>query len=103
MTLRIRFHPSADPPPELIPFPASALRDLLHAEGLTGRGEVNCVLTDDVELEELNRRFRGRSGPTVESRSVCRSVSPLTAAPTTTSRTVIQSQNMLIATPASDP
>lgn len=64
MTLRIRFHPSVDPPPELIPFPASALRDLLHAEGLTGRGEVNCVLTDDVELEELNRRFRGRSGPT---------------------------------------
>lgn len=63
MTLRIRFHPSADPPPELIPFPASALRDLLRAEGLTG-GEVNCVLTDDVELEDLNRRFRGRSGPT---------------------------------------
>lgn len=64
MTLRIRFHPSADPPPELIPFPASALRDLLRAEGLTGRGEVNCVLTDDAELEDLNRRFRGRSGPT---------------------------------------
>lgn len=63
MTLRIRFHPSADPPPELIPFPASALRDLLRAEGLSG-GEVNCVLTDDVELADLNHRFRGRSGPT---------------------------------------
>ena len=64
MTLRIRFHPSADPPAELIPFPASALRDLLRAEGLGDRGEVNCVLTDDAELEDLNRRFRGRSGPT---------------------------------------
>ncbi|HJR54330.1 MAG TPA: rRNA maturation RNase YbeY [Gemmatimonadota bacterium] len=63
MTLRIRFHPSADPPPELIPFPVSALRDLLRAEGLSG-GEVNCVLTDDVELADLNLRFRGRSGPT---------------------------------------
>lgn len=64
MTLRIRFHPSVDPPPELIPFPASALRELLRAEGLADEGEVNCVLTDDAELEDLNRRFRGRSGPT---------------------------------------
>ena len=64
MTLRIRFHPSVDPPPELIPFPASALRQLLRAEGLADEGEVNCVLTDDAELEDLNRRFRGRYGPT---------------------------------------
>lgn len=64
MTLRIRFHPSADPPPELIPFPVSALRDLLREEGLADRGEVNCVLTDDAELEDLNRRFRDRPGPT---------------------------------------
>jgi probable rRNA maturation factor len=64
MTLRIRFHPSADPPPELIPFPAAALRDLLRAEGLADEGEVNCVLTDDDELADLNLRFRGRGGPT---------------------------------------
>ncbi len=64
MTLRIRFHPSVVPPPELIPFPASALRDMLRAEGLADQGEVNCVLTDDTELEDLNRRFRGRTGPT---------------------------------------
>jgi rRNA maturation RNase YbeY len=64
MTLRIRFHPSVDPPPELIPFPASALREMLRTEGLADEGEVNCVLTDDAELEDLNRRFRRRSGPT---------------------------------------
>lgn len=64
MTLRIRFHPSVDPPPELTPFPASALREMLLAEGLADAGEVNCVLTDDAELESLNRRFRGRAGPT---------------------------------------
>ncbi|HET6360997.1 MAG TPA: rRNA maturation RNase YbeY [Gemmatimonadota bacterium] len=64
MTLRIRFHPSVDSPPELIPFPASALRDMLLAEGLADEGEVNCVLTDDAELEDLNRRYRGLSGPT---------------------------------------
>jgi len=64
MTLRIRFHPSVDPPPELIPFPASALRDTLRTEGLADEGEVNCVLTNDAELADLNRRFRGRTGPT---------------------------------------
>jgi probable rRNA maturation factor len=64
MTLRIRFHPSVDPPAELIPFPASALGEMLRAEGLADRGEVNCVLTDDAALEDLNRRFRGLSGPT---------------------------------------
>ena len=64
MTLRIRFHPSVDPPPELIPFPASALREMLRAEGLADEGEVNCVLTSDAELAELNRRFRGRTRPT---------------------------------------
>ena len=64
MTLRIRFHPSVDPPSELIPFPASALREMLRKEGLADEGEVNCVLTDDAHLEDLNHRFRGRSGPT---------------------------------------
>ncbi|HJU86255.1 MAG TPA: rRNA maturation RNase YbeY [Gemmatimonadota bacterium] len=64
MTLRIQFHPSVDPPPELIPFPASALRELLRTEGLADEGEVNCVLADDAALEDLNRRFRNRSGPT---------------------------------------
>ena len=64
MTLRIRFHPSVDPPPELIPFPAPALREMLRAEGLADEGEVNCVLTDDAQLGDLNRRFRGKSGPT---------------------------------------
>ena len=45
----------------------------------------------------------GRSGPTVESRPVCFSVSALTAAPTMTRKTVVHSQNMLIATPESEP
>ena len=64
MTLRIRFHPSVDPPPELIPFPGSALRDLLRDEGLADRGEVHCVLTDDGELAALNERYRSRRGAT---------------------------------------
>src|SRR5688572_11488750 len=45
----------------------------------------------------------GRSGPTVESCTVCRSASALTAAPTITRNTVTHTQNMLIATPASEP
>lgn len=64
MTLQIRFHPSVDPPPELIPFPGPALRELLRAEGIADRGEIHCVLTDDAELAELNERYRSRSGPT---------------------------------------
>jgi len=64
MTLRIRFHPSVDPPSDLDPFPASALRDMLRSEGVADRGEVHCVLTGDEELAGLNERFRGRSGPT---------------------------------------
>ncbi len=64
MTLRIRFHPSVEPPPELIPFPGRTLAALLRAEGREEDGEVHCVLTDDAELAALNRRFRDRSGPT---------------------------------------
>lgn len=63
MTLRIRFHPSVDPPPELNPFPATALCDLLREEGLD-RGEVHCVLAGDPELAELNERYRSLPGPT---------------------------------------
>jgi probable rRNA maturation factor len=64
MTLRIRFHPSVDPPPELNPFPASALGDMLRSEGVVDRGEVHCVLTGDDEIASLNHRFRGQDGPT---------------------------------------
>ena len=64
MTLQIRFHPSVDPPPELNPFPASALRDMLRSEGIVDRGEVHCVLSGDGEVADLNQRFRGKSGPT---------------------------------------
>jgi probable rRNA maturation factor len=63
MTLRIRFHPSVEPPPDLIPFPATALRDVLWEEGVD-RGEVHCVLAGDPELAELNERYRSRQGPT---------------------------------------
>jgi rRNA maturation RNase YbeY len=62
--LRIRFHPSVDPPSELIPFPFSALREMLRAEGMADSGEVHCVLASDDELAALNRTFRGREGPT---------------------------------------
>ncbi len=62
--LRIRFHPSVDPPPELKPFPGAVLRQLLRTEGAPDRGEVHCVLTGDEEVADLNRRFRRRAGPT---------------------------------------
>jgi probable rRNA maturation factor len=64
MTLRIRFHPPVDPPPELTPFPASALREMLRSEGIADRGEVHCVLSGDAEVADLNQRFRGKAGPT---------------------------------------
>jgi len=64
MTLRIRFHPSVDPPPELNPFPAPALREMLRAEGIADRGEVHCVLAGDQELASLNERYRSNVGPT---------------------------------------
>ena len=64
MTLRTRFHPSVDPPPELEPFPASVLTELLRSEGMADDGEVHCVLTSDAEIADLNRRFRGKPGPT---------------------------------------
>jgi rRNA maturation RNase YbeY len=64
MTLRIRFHPAVAPPPELHPFPAKILREMLRVEGIADRGEVHCVLTDDAEVADLNRRFRGKTGPT---------------------------------------
>lgn len=62
--LRIRFHPSVDPPPELKPFPGAVLRELLLAEGIADRGEVHCVLAGDAEVADLNRRYRGKAGPT---------------------------------------
>ncbi len=64
MTIRVRFHPSVAPPPELDPFPEEALARLLESEGGVGEGEVHCVLAGDARLAELNRRFRGRRGPT---------------------------------------
>lgn len=64
MTLRIRFHPSVEPPPDLNPFPAPALRELLRAEGVADRNEINCVLTGDQEIASLNERYRSRAGPT---------------------------------------
>lgn len=39
------------------------LARLLESEA-AGEGEVHCVLTDDDRLAELNRRFRGKHGPT---------------------------------------
>ena len=62
--LRIRFHPSVAPPPDLKPFPGAVLREMLRAEGLADRGEVHCVLADDAEIADLNGRFRGKAGPT---------------------------------------
>lgn len=64
MTLRIRFHPSVEPPPDLNPFPAAVLRELLRAEGVADRGEIHCVLTGDQEIASLNERYRSRAGPT---------------------------------------
>lgn len=64
MTLRIRFHPSVEPPPDLSPFPAPVLRELLRAEGIADRGEIHCVLTGDQEIASLNERYRSRAGPT---------------------------------------
>jgi probable rRNA maturation factor len=62
--LRIRFHPSVDPPSELTPFPVAVLREMLRSEGIVDTGEVNCVLSSDEEVAALNRRFRGKEGPT---------------------------------------
>ena len=64
MTIRVRFHPSVAPPPELVPFPGETLAGLIMGEAAAGDGEVHCVLTGDVELADLNRRFRGKDGPT---------------------------------------
>ncbi len=64
MSLRVRFHASIDPPPELDPFPADLLAELLRDEGLPDEGEVSCVLVDDEEITSLNERFRGKVGPT---------------------------------------
>lgn len=64
MTIRVRFHPSVAPPPDLEPFPEHTLARLLESEIGDVEGEVHCVLADDARLAELNRRFRDRSGPT---------------------------------------
>ncbi|MGH7565122.1 MAG: rRNA maturation RNase YbeY [Gemmatimonadota bacterium] len=64
MTIRVRFHPSVAPPPDLVPFPGGTLARLMMQAAGAGEGEVHCVLTGDAELAELNRRFRGQDGPT---------------------------------------
>ncbi|MGH7543423.1 MAG: rRNA maturation RNase YbeY [Gemmatimonadota bacterium] len=63
MRIRVRFHPSVAPPADLGPF-VDGLARLLESEWAGAAGEIHCVLTDDAELEELNRRFRGIGGPT---------------------------------------
>lgn len=64
MSLRIRFHASVAPPPELDPFPSDTLVRMLRGEGIPDEGEIQCVLVDDAEITGLNRRFRDRAGPT---------------------------------------
>lgn len=64
MSLTIRFHASVDPPPDLDPFPAAMLAELMREEGVEDEGEVNCVLVDDVEIAALNERFRDGRGAT---------------------------------------
>lgn len=58
MRIRVRFHPSVAPPPDLESFPAQRLGRLLEAEWAGAEGEIHCVLADDAELQDLNRRFR---------------------------------------------
>ena len=41
----------------------AALAVLAH-EGVTGQGELSVVITDDDEVHDLNRRFRGVDAPT---------------------------------------
>jgi len=41
----------------------AALAVLAH-EGVTGQGELSVVITDDAEVHDLNRRFRGVDAPT---------------------------------------
>lgn len=64
MPLRVRFHASIDPPPDLDPFPVDLLAELLRDEGLPDEGEIDCVLVDDDEMTALNERFRGKAGAT---------------------------------------
>lgn len=45
-------------PGELVEFVSSVCRSALLAEGIS-RGEVSIVLTDDSEIRELNRSYRG--------------------------------------------
>lgn len=64
MSLTIRFHASAEPPPDLDPFPAALMAEMLLGEGVADEGEVTCVLVGDSEIAALNERFRGKPGPT---------------------------------------
>lgn len=64
MSLTIRFHASAEPPPDLDPFPAGLLAEMMRGEGVEDEGEVNCVLVGDDEIASLNERFRDEAGPT---------------------------------------
>jgi rRNA maturation RNase YbeY len=64
MRIRVRFHPSVASPADLEPFPGDRLARLLEPEWAGVEGEIHCVLTDDADLEDLNRRFRGIDAPT---------------------------------------
>jgi probable rRNA maturation factor len=37
---------------------------MLRSEGIADTGEVHCVLSSDEEVASLNRKFRGKEGPT---------------------------------------
>ena len=64
MRIRVRFHPSVAAPADLEPFPAVPLARLVESVWAGVEGEIHCVLTDDADLEDLNRRFRGVPAPT---------------------------------------
>ena len=64
MSVRIRFHASVRPPAELEPFPAQTLATMVREEGMSGEGELHCILVDDSGIAEMNERFRDREGPT---------------------------------------
>ena len=64
MRIRVRFHPSVAVPADLKPFPAVRLARLVESVWAGVEGEIHCVLTDDADLEDLNRRFRSARAPT---------------------------------------
>ena len=50
-----------DVDPELL---TSVIRNALEADGLTGSVEIGVVVTDDSEIQQLNRHYRGIDAPT---------------------------------------